>query len=125
MIYGIGTDIVKISRIEQSLGRTEGFAERIFTGAENKYCSEKAHPAQHFAANFAVKESFIKAFKMGLADGMKFHDFELLHEETGMPYINLSGATKKIFDEKKLSVVHVSISHDADYAVATIVIERL
>ena len=125
MIYGTGVDLVKISRMNESLNRTEGFAVRVFTAAEVGYSSSKAYPAQHFAANFAVKEAFIKAFKMGLSRGMKFHDFELLHDETGMPYLNLSGATKKIFDEKKLLAVHVSISHDADYAVATVIIEGL
>ncbi|HNY12540.1 MAG TPA: holo-ACP synthase [Candidatus Wallbacteria bacterium] len=125
MIYGTGIDLVKISRMNESLNRTEGFAGRVFTPAEVAYSSSKAYPAQHFAANFAVKEAFIKAFKMSLSNGMKFHDFELLHDETGMPYIHLSGATKKLFDEKKLSAVHVSISHDADYAIATIVIEGI
>lgn len=123
LIHGIGTDIVKISRIEKSLRRTEGFAEKIFVSGEIEYCSSKAYPAQHFAANFAVKEAFIKAFGISSAPGMRFHDFILRHHEDGRPFIELGGATKKLFDEKKLKTAHVSISHDTDYAVAFVVIE--
>lgn len=124
MIYGIGTDIVKISRIERSIARTEGFIEKVFTADEIAYCEQKAYPAQHFAANFAVKEAFIKAFGISIAPGMKFHDFELLHHEDGRPYIELHAETKNIFIKKGLKNLFVSISHDADYSVAFIVIEK-
>jgi len=123
LIHGIGSDIVKISRIENSISRSEGFAAKLFTSGENGYCESKAYPAQHFAANFAVKEAFIKAFGVSMAAGMRFHDFVLCHHEDGRPYIELHGETKRLFDEKQLKSVHVSISHDTDYAVAFIVIE--
>jgi len=125
MIYGLGTDIVNISRIEKSIGRTPGFAEKVFTREEIVYSSDKARPAQHFAGMFAVKESFIKAFGIGLSAGMRFHDFEVRHLESGEPFIRLSGATQKIFDEKKLGRIFVSISHDTEYAVATVIIEKM
>lgn len=124
MIYGIGTDIVKISRIEKSIQRSEGFAEKLFTSGEIAYCTSKAYPAQHYAANFAVKEAFIKAFGVSIAAGMKFHDFALGHYDDGKPYVELGGETARLFKEKKLGAVHVSLSHDTDYAVAFIVIER-
>lgn len=123
MIHGVGTDIVKISRIENSMRRTEGFAEKLFTAEEIAYCSSKAFPAQHFAANFAVKESFIKAFGVSIAPGMRFHDFVLRHHDDGRPFIELGGATAAIFAKKNLKAVHVSVSHDADYATAFVVIE--
>ncbi len=123
MIHGIGSDIVKISRIENSLKRSRGFAGKLFTSLEIDYCESKSYPPQHYAANFAVKEAFIKAFGMSLAPGMRFHDFVLRHYDDGRPYIELYGETKKIFEYKNLCAVHVSISHDTDYAVAFIVIE--
>lgn len=123
-MYGLGTDIVNIRRIEKSIGRTPGFAEKVFTCDEIIYCRGKAHPAQHFAGMFAVKEAFIKAFGMGLSSGMRFHDFEVCHRESGEPFIKLSGATRRIFAEKNLKRLFVSISHDTGYAVATVIIEK-
>lgn len=124
MIYGIGTDIVKISRIEKIIKKNDGFLKKVFTESEILYCSQKAYPAQHFAGNFAVKEAFLKAFGVLFLTGMKFHDFILCHKDDGMPYIKLEGETAKIFKEKKLKNIHVSISHDTDYAIAFVIIEK-
>ncbi|MEZ7890394.1 MAG: holo-ACP synthase [Candidatus Wallbacteria bacterium] len=124
MIYGVGTDIVKIERMARSLERTEGFKKKIFTQQEIDYCSEKAFAPQHFSGMFAVKESFIKAFKEGMSGGMKYCDIEILHYEDGAPYLNLSGITKEKFESKKLAAAHISISHDTDFATAVVIIEK-
>ena len=118
MIIGIGTDLVKISRIEKAGGDHPGFLERVFTQKEREYCNRQKFPAQHYAARFASKEAVLKAFGTGLSAGMKWTDIEVLHGEGGGPIVNITGAAKDLADLKGVSQIMLSYSHDEGYAVA-------
>ena len=70
MIFGIGTDLVEVSRVEKILQKWgEKFLKKVFSQNEIEYCKKKAFPAIHFAARFAAKESFLKSLGIGLGMG--------------------------------------------------------
>lgn len=102
-MYKIGTDIVKISRIEKSI-KSQSFLNKVFTENERAYCKK----VENFAGIFAGKEAYFKA----LGTGLKFPltDVEIGHDENGKPY--LCGIDSS----------DISISHDGEYAVATVIL---
>ncbi len=102
-MYKIGTDLVRISRIEKSI-KSESFLNKVFTEKEREYCKK----AENFAGIFAAKEAYFKAVGTGIK--LPMTDVEILHNEAGKPFIN----GKENCD--------VSISHDGDYAVAAVII---
>ena len=118
MIIGIGTDLVKISRIEKAGVNHSGFLDRVFTQKEQEYCNRQKFPAQHYAARFASKEAVLKAFGTGLSAGMKWTDIEVLHGEGGGPIVNITGVAKDLADLKGVAKIMLSYSHDEGYAVA-------
>lgn len=102
-MYKIGTDIVKISRMEKSI-KNESFLRRVFTEKEIEYCRK----AENYAGIFAAKEAYFKAIGTGITAPLT--SMEILHNDRGKPYLN------------GISNCDVSISHDGDYAIATVVI---
>lgn len=125
MIYGIGTDIVAISRFQRFLtdGNDSLFA-RLFTEEETAYCSAKRSCAQHYALRFAAKEAFLKALGIGLRDGLSWKDISVVNDSLGKPDLHLTGRAAEIFREQSLSKIFLSLSHDGDSAVAMVVLER-
>lgn len=119
MIYGIGTDIIEVERIEKAC-QNERFLEKNFTPEEIKYFNQKTNPYQSIAAVFAAKEAFSKAFGTGFR-GFTLKDIEILHNQAGKPYINLYNNIK---DLSKDFVIHLSLSHIKEYATAYVVIEK-
>lgn len=104
-MFNIGTDIVKISRIEKSLEK-ESFKKYVFTENEINYCKK----AENFAGIFACKEAYFKALGTGIIK--KLSSVEVLHDDKGKPYLN------------GVENCDVSIAHDGDYAVATVILWR-
>lgn len=125
MIAGIGVDLSRIDRFYRllDLGK-EGVIDRIFTEGEKDYCLDKKYPASHLAVRFAAKEAFLKAIGLGLRRGISWHDMEVVRDELGAPALKLSGQAAKIFEEGRFSAVHLSYSHDGQYAVANVILER-
>lgn len=124
MIVGLGTDLARISRFEKFLadGR-QGLLERLFTHGERDYsCAHKA-PAPHLAARFAAKEAFLKALGLGLRDGLSWQDIEVVRNELGAPSLCLKDRAAAIVAQRGIITVHLSYSHDGDYAVATVILE--
>ncbi len=124
MIYGIGTDIVEIDRMREAVRKWgERFLKRIFTENELSYCYGKKDPFPHLAARFAAKESFIKAFNpdRGIA-GLK--DIEILNEPAGKPFINPGGALLKSCAIDGPLIIHLTMTHERNHAVATVILER-
>lgn len=99
----IGTDIVKISRIEKSI-ISEHFIESVFTSEEAEYCRN----AENFAGLFAAKEAYLKALGTGI--NCRLNTIEIAHDEKGKPFF------------KNIQNSDLSISHDGDYAIATVII---
>ncbi|HWP46015.1 MAG TPA: holo-ACP synthase [Candidatus Limnocylindrales bacterium] len=124
MIYGIGIDVVRISRLEEVINRRgKRFLERVFTPREIEYCSSKALKIQHYAVRFAVKEAVFKAFGTGWSRGVTWHDVEVFNDEGGRPQVKLSGKCQELAGELQVKQVLISLSHDGDYAIAQALIE--
>ena len=98
-IYGIGTDIVKISRIKKSINK-KNFIKRLFNKIEIKKCNTKSQKANCYAKRFAAKEAFSKALGSGISDGISFDEIVIDNDKKGKPIIKLLGKTKKIVSKK-------------------------
>lgn len=118
--YGIGIDIVDISRVRKILeGDSDGaFRKRIFGEPEIAYCEKFSNKAEHYAARFAAKEAFIKACHRRET---AFKDIVVHNGDTGEPRIVLEGAALKIFEKFK---IHVSLTHASETASAIVLIEE-
>ncbi len=125
-IVGLGTDLARIERFRIFvLKKKTALLGRLFTLGEREYAMSKKDPAPHLAARFAAKESCLKAFGLGWCEGISWHDMEVVPDALGRPDLQLSGRAGEIAAEKQVEVVHLSYSHDGDYAVATVILERL
>ena len=118
-IFGIGTDLVEISRMK-SMKNREAFLERYYTKAEIDYiCQKKNMADQTMAGIYAAKEAAAKAMGTGIVCSLK--EIEVLHRENGMPYYQFSGKAAQLSAGRK---AHLSVSHDGGMAVAFCVIEN-
>lgn len=125
-IVGLGTDLARIERFRRFVVEQKtALLGRLFTLAEREYAFAKKDPAPHLAARFAAKESCLKAFGLGWREGISWHDMEVVPDQLGRPDLQLSGRAAEIAAEKNVEMVHLSYSHDGDYAVATVILERL
>ena len=123
-IFGIGTDIVSIDRINRSL-KNKNFLKRIFNEKEILKCKKTSRYINCFAKRFAAKEAFSKALGTGISNGVNFNEIIVLNKKSGKPYINLIGQTKKTLNKKfkgKKSKVSLSLSDEKKYAVAFVTI---
>ncbi len=129
MIYGIGTDIVQISRVEAALARSgPRFAEKILGPEELvKYHARSAKHAvrglRFLATRFSAKEAFSKAIGLGMRMPMTWRSAQMLNAPGGKPTIVCSGALEEFMRANGLSA-QVSISDEADYAVAFVIVTR-
>jgi holo-[acyl-carrier protein] synthase len=122
MIYGIGVDIVKIDRIRNAVERWgEGFLHKIYTEGEIEYCYAKKVPYLSLAVRFAAKEALIKAIASEVRASLK--DIEVVTSEGGRPYFRLYGGVKEFFDRRNITGVHLSLSHEREFGVASVVLE--
>lgn len=128
MIVGLGTDIVQISRIAQMITQYGArFTERCFTTAEIAHATGKTPSDHAFARLYAAKEAALKALGTGMREGLAWHDFEVTHSDLGAPIMTLSGGASLILKEKNIEnpILHLSMSDDGDYAIATFIIETV
>ena len=123
MILGIGVDIAEIERIAKS-AESEAFQRKVFTPAELKSCGEIKNSAECLAGKFAAKEAFMKALGAGIRQKVWFAQIEVLNDESGKPYINVSGEAETRLQESGEKHVHVSISHSGGMAVAVVILEK-
>ena len=122
-IYGIGTDITKISRIKKLL-KNKKFVKRLFSKNEIKRSENKVNKANYYAKRFAAKEAFVKAIGIGVSKGISFNEIEIFNLQSGKPEINLIGKTKIIVKKilKKKFNTFLTLSDDDPFAIATVVI---
>jgi holo-[acyl-carrier protein] synthase len=128
MIYGIGTDIVDIRRVQATLQRRgERFAEKVLGEHELAvYRARSARVAQrglsYLATRFSAKEAFSKAIGLGMRMPMTWRACEIVKAPSGKPEIRLHGALADWFAARHL-VAHVSVSDENEYAAAYVVVE--
>ena len=122
MIFGIGTDIIEIARIDYAINN-EHFLERVYTLNERKYCESRGRQAAaSYAARFAGKEAFFKALGTGIVCSMTC--VEILNGELNRPYLNLSGHAAELVAAMKINGSYISLSHSKNYATAVCVLEN-
>jgi len=129
MIFGIGTDILRIGRIESTVARRgDRFAEKILGPQElQKYHHRKSTVAarglRFLATRFAAKEAFSKAIGLGIHMPMTWRAVQILNEPSGKPLLVTSGALTEFMQERGLTA-QVSITDEVDYAVAFVIVEK-
>lgn len=124
MIFGIGTDIIEVERIEKQLEKNSGLKEKLFTSGEIAYCETKKNKAQHYAARFAAKEAFLKAIGTGWRDGLQFNEVEVTNDQLGKPLLVLYGKTKDFVAEINITNIQVSLTHIKDMVNAIVIVEK-
>ncbi|MYL24510.1 holo-ACP synthase [Vreelandella massiliensis] len=126
MIVGIGSDIARVARFEAAMARHGArFAARILGPEEQRRLAGHSQPAAFLAKRFAAKEAFVKALGLGLTQGMQWREIEILNDTRGKPYLQLHGAAAACATAAGVGSSHVSLSDEAEYAVAFVVLERL
>ncbi len=126
MIYGIGTDIVSIERIQNILNKNrDGFINRVLTEHEKALFANKADSAAFCAKRFAAKEAFSKALGTGIGRVVSFQDLTVRSNEHGKPYFMPSEKLRLYLQEKGIKHGHLSISDESQNALAFVVLEAL
>ena len=124
MIYGVGTDIVNIDRIQKIiLKNREGFIKRVLTEHEQALFVNKADSAAFCAKRFAAKEAFSKALGTGIGRVVSFQDLTVRNNDNGKPHFIPSEKLRLYLLEKGVKQAHLSISDESQYAVAFVVLE--
>ena len=125
MIFGIGTDIVRVGRMEQDLQRFgERFAERILTADEFEEFRLNAKPAHFLARRFAAKEAAAKAMGTGFANGLSWRHIGVGHDAAGKPILEFSGEAENFMQRHGITIAHISLADEEDHAVAFVTLEK-
>ncbi|MCO5141677.1 MAG: holo-ACP synthase [Oligoflexia bacterium] len=120
---GHGIDLVQISRIKQILQKDgTQFVDRVFSEQEQKYCNRFQDPYPHYAARFAAKEAYGKALGLGLGKSGDLVEVEVELNDLGAPSLVLKGRAADIAQQKKIKKILLSLSHDADMAIASVIL---
>lgn len=122
MIFGIGTDIVEIDRVQQAVQKNPKLLERLFTPRELEYFKRRNMKAENIAGGFAAKEAILKSLGTGLS-GMSWKEIEVLRDDAGKPVVRFSGKALEYAERKSIGNVFISISHSRSHAMATAVAE--
>lgn len=119
MIYGIGNDIVQLSRMERLYKRYgEALLQRLLTQKEQEECLSKNNQVRFLAKRFAAKEAFAKAVGTGLRGVVSLHNIALAHNEMGKPYFVCAPSLQAWLAARQIEVVHISLSDEQDYVLA-------
>jgi len=126
MIVGIGTDIAELARIRTLLeAHPETFPARFLTKKERLLLAEHPHGAAGFCAGrWAAKEAAAKAMGCGIGEKCALCDLEILNDVSGAPQLTCSGAAAETAKRLGVTRIHLSISHEREYAVATVLLEN-
>jgi len=124
MIFGIGTDIIEVKRMDKLVSRGRQYLETIFSENEINYCETKAKRSEHYAARYAAKESILKALGTGWRGGLAYSDIEIINEESGKPQVFVRGEVKRYFDQHQIRQTSISMSHSKEIAIAFVILEN-
>jgi holo-[acyl-carrier protein] synthase len=125
LIFGIGTDIVRVARMEKSLVRHgERLARRILTEEELAEFAAAPRPAQFLAKRFAAKEAAAKALGYGFRDGLSLRHIGVGHDPRGKPVLCFEGRARELVAELGVGESFISLADEAEYAVAFVTLLR-
>jgi holo-[acyl-carrier protein] synthase len=124
VIYGVGTDIVEIARIEKALARFgERFAKRILCPPELRRFEAHKQKANYLAKRFAAKEAFTKALGTGIHAPANWHGVWVKNLPSGKPVLEFSVLLKKLLETRRVTSSHLSLADERGIAVATVILE--
>ena len=124
MIYGVGTDIVSLSRLEK-MDNLETFAVKILSEKELAIFTNLVEPKKiiYLAKQFAGKEAISKAFGTGMSSPVMFENIEILRDGNGKPVFNALDGLKKLLADLGITKSHVSLADEKNYAIAFAILE--
>ena len=121
-IVAHGIDLVDCPRIEEMIKRHgERFIRRVFTATEQAYAEANKNEIEKLAGRFAAKEAILKLMGTGWRGKIAWTDIEIINNSTGQPEVTLDGEVKKIADKLGIKHISVSITHTANFAIASAV----
>jgi len=124
MIFGVGTDVVEIGRIEAALKRHgERFARRILCPPELERFAKNRLKANYLAKRFAAKEAFTKALGTGIKSPANWHGVWVRNLASGKPVLEFSDALGALLKKRGITSAHVSLSDEKGVAFATVILE--
>ncbi len=125
MIFGIGTDIVEIKRIE-TMKSLDKFASKILSHNEKEFYDSLTNQKQilYISKQFAAKEAIAKAIGTGIRNDTHFKNIEILRDKSGAPIFNALNKLEKIISDLGITKTHVSLADERDYAIAIAVLEK-
>ena len=125
MIFGIGTDIVEIKRIEE-ITSLEKFAGRILSENEQHIFASMndSKKIRYISKQFAAKEAISKALGSGINKDVSFNNIEILRDDEGMPFFNPINQLDNLIADLGITKTHVSLADENHYAIAIAVLEK-
>jgi holo-[acyl-carrier protein] synthase len=124
MIYGVGTDLIEIRRVEKVLKRFgERFARRILCEPELRRFRSHKQPVAYLAKRFAAKEAFTKALGTGIHAPANWHGVWVENLRSGKPVLKFSSPLEKLLQDRKIRGSHLSLTDEREIASATVILE--
>ena len=126
-IFGVGTDIIRVSRVKNSL-KNKLFVSRIFNNEEVSKCNKNLNRSNCFAKRFAAKEAFVKSLGIGFRNGINFKDISVRNNNLGKPELCLSKKIKSFLSHKlknKKYKIHLSLSDENRHSIAFVIINKI
>jgi holo-[acyl-carrier protein] synthase len=124
MIYGVGTDVVEIQRIQKALERFgDRFAQRILCAPELTRFKSHRLPAAYLAKRFAAKEAFTKALGTGIHAPANWHGVWVKNLSSGKPVLQFSEELGKLLERRRIVGSHLSLTDERGVAMATVILE--
>jgi holo-[acyl-carrier protein] synthase len=118
-----GIDITSVRRMKEAIERRGlRFIQRVFTREEQAYCEAKRMKYEHYAARFAAKEAVMKAVGVKRKDRFRFREIQIRRQATGKPYAYLSPIMCERFGLTGKFQMELSMAHEREYAIATVLI---
>jgi holo-[acyl-carrier protein] synthase len=124
VIYGVGTDVVEIGRIEKALARWgERFAERVLCAPELERFRKHKQPVSYLAKRFAAKEAFTKALGTGIKAPANWHGVWVVNRPSGKPELEFSMDLRLLLEKRGISRSHLTLTDERGVALATVILE--
>jgi len=125
VIFGIGTDIVELSRVQGIYERYgDHFAQRILMDEELELYARSNDKVRFLAMRFAGKEATVKAMGTGFAHGVWLRDVGITNNDWGRPLVVWSERGRRVCDRLGIGEGHVSLTDDAGLVIAFAVVEK-
>jgi len=124
VIYGVGSDLIEIPRVERALARFgERFARRILCEPELRRFHGHAKPAAYLAKRFAAKEAFTKALGTGIHAPANWHGVWVINLKSGKPQLEFSAAVSALMQQRGIRRCHLTLTDERSMAGATVILE--